>query len=159
MTIHIAEGDIAARTRAIVADLRFLEGPLLPILHEVQQEFGYVPQEAMPVIAEELNLSRAEVHGVVTFYHDYRDHPAGRHVLKLCRAEACQSMGGDALAERVKTLLGIDFHQTTLDGAVTLEPVYCLGLCACGPSAMLDGDVYGRVDDQLAAELVAEVCR
>ncbi|MBY5571177.1 formate dehydrogenase subunit gamma [Rhizobium leguminosarum] len=159
MTIHIAEGDIAARTRAIVADLRFLEGPLLPILHEVQQEFGYVPQEAMPVIAEELNLSRAEVHGVVTFYHDYRDHPAGRHVLKLCRAEACQSMGGDALAERVKTLLGIDFHQTTLDGGVTLEPVYCLGLCACAPAVMLDGEVYGRVDDQTAAELVAEARR
>ncbi|MBY5866579.1 formate dehydrogenase subunit gamma [Rhizobium leguminosarum] len=159
MTIHIAEGDIAARTRAIVADLRFLEGPLLPILHEVQQEFGYVPQEAMPVIAEELNLSRAEVHGVVTFYHDYRDHPAGRHVLKLCRAEACQSMGGDALAERVKALLGIDFHQTTLDGGVTLEPVYCLGLCACAPAAMFDGEVYGRVDDQTAAELVAEARR
>ncbi|MBA5801185.1 formate dehydrogenase subunit gamma [Rhizobium changzhiense] len=159
MTIHIAEGDITARTRAIVADLRFLEGPLLPILHEVQQEFGYVPQEAMPVIAEELNLSRAEVHGVVTFYHDYRDHPAGRHVLKLCRAEACQSMGGDALAERVKALLGIDFHQTTLDGSVTLEPVYCLGLCACAPAAMLDGEVYGRVDDRTAAELVAEARR
>ncbi|MBY5532428.1 formate dehydrogenase subunit gamma [Rhizobium leguminosarum] len=159
MTIHIAEGDIAERTRAIVADLRFLEGPLLPILHEVQQEFGYVPQEAMPVIAEELNLSRAEVHGVVTFYHDYRDHPAGRHVLKLCRAEACQSMGGDALAERVKALLGIDFHQTTLDGGVTLEPVYCLGLCACAPAAMLDGEVYGRVDDQTAVELVAEARR
>lgn len=159
MTIHIAEDDIAARTRAIVADLRFLEGPLLPILHEVQQEFGYVPQEAMPVIAEELNLSRAEVHGVVTFYHDYRDHPAGRHVLKLCRAEACQSMGGDALAERVKALLGIDFHQTTLDGGVTLEPVYCLGLCACAPAAMLDGEVYGRVDDRTAAELVAEARR
>ncbi|KPH09316.1 formate dehydrogenase subunit gamma [Rhizobium acidisoli] len=159
MTIHIAEGDIAARTRAIIADLRFLEGPLLPILHEVQDEFGYVPQEAVPVIAEELNLSRAEVHGVVTFYHDYRDHPAGRHVLKLCRAEACQSMGGDAVAARVKTLLGIDFHQTTLDGSVTLEPVYCLGLCACAPSAMLDGEVYGRVDDQLAAELVAEARR
>ncbi|MBB4442527.1 MULTISPECIES: formate dehydrogenase subunit gamma [Rhizobium] len=159
MTIHIAEGDIAARTRAIVADLRFLEGPLLPILHEVQQEFGYVPQEAMPVIAEELNLSRAEVHGVVTFYHDYRDHPAGRHVLKLCRAEACQSMGGDALAERVKALLGIDFHQTTLDGGVTLEPVYCLGLCACAPAVMLDGELYGRVDDQTAAELVAEARR
>ncbi|AHF85927.1 formate dehydrogenase subunit gamma [Rhizobium leguminosarum bv. trifolii WSM1689] len=159
MTIHIAEGDIAARTRAIVADLRFLEGPLLPILHEVQQEFGYVPQEAVPVIAEELNLSRAEVHGVVTFYHDYRDHPTGRHVLKLCRAEACQSMGGDALADRVKALLGIDFHQTTLDGGVTLEPVYCLGLCACAPAAMLDGEVYGRVDDQTAAELVAEARR
>ncbi|MBX4977002.1 formate dehydrogenase subunit gamma [Rhizobium lentis] len=159
MTIHIAEGDIAARTRTIVADLRFLEGPLLPILHEVQQEFGYVPQEALPVIAEELNLSRAEVHGVMTFYHDFRDHAAGRHVLKLCRAEACQSMGGDAVAERVKTLLGIDFHQTTLDGAVTLEPVYCLGLCACAPSAMLDGEVHGRVDNQLAAELVAEARR
>ncbi|WP_028743624.1 formate dehydrogenase subunit gamma [Rhizobium leguminosarum] len=159
MTIHIAEGDIAARTRAIVADLRFLEGPLLPILHEVQQEFGYVPQEAMPVIAEELNLSRAEVHGVVTFYHDYRDHPAGRHLLKLCRAEACQSMGGDALAESVKALLGIDFHQTTPDGGVTLEPVYCLGLCACAPAAMLDGEVHGRVDEQRAAELVAEARR
>ena len=159
MTIHIAEGDIAARTRSIVADLRFLEGSLLPILHEVQEEFGYVPQEALPVIAEELNLSRAEVHGVVTFYHDYRNHPAGRHVLKLCRAEACQSMGGDAVAERVKRLLGIDFHQTTLDGSVTLEPVYCLGLCACAPSAMLDGEVYGRVDDQMAAELVAEARR
>ncbi|OWV67149.1 formate dehydrogenase [Rhizobium sp. R339] len=159
MTIHIAEGDIAARTRSIVANLRFLEGPLLPILHEVQEEFGYVPQEALPVIAEELNLSRAEVHGVVTFYHDYRNHPAGRHVLKLCRAEACQSMGGDAVAERVKRLLGIDFHQTTLDGSVTLEPVYCLGLCACAPSAMLDGEVYGRVDDQMAAELVAEARR
>ncbi|MDO3432859.1 formate dehydrogenase subunit gamma [Rhizobium sp. CBN3] len=159
MTIHIAAGDIAARTRTIVADLRFLEGPLLPILHEVQREFGYVPQEALPVIAEELNLSRAEVHGVMTFYHDYRDHPAGRHVLKLCRAEACQSTGGDALADRVKALLGIDFHQTTLDGAVTLEPVYCLGLCACAPSAMLDGEVYGRLDDQLVAELVAEARR
>jgi formate dehydrogenase subunit gamma len=159
MTILIAEGDIAARTRAIVADLRFLEGPLLPILHGVQAEFGYVPQEALPVIAEELNLSRAEVHGAMTFYHDYRDHPAGRHVLKLCRAEACQSMGGDAVAERVKTLLGVDFHQTTLDGSVTLEPVYCLGLCACAPSAMLDGEVYGRVDDQTAAELVAEARR
>ncbi|ANK87503.1 formate dehydrogenase gamma subunit protein [Rhizobium sp. N1341] len=159
MTIHIAEGDIAARTRSIVADLRSLEGPLLPILHQVQQEFGYVPQQALPVIAEELNLSRAEVHGVMTFYHDYRDHPAGRHVLKLCRAEACQSMGGDALAERIKALLGIDFHQTTLDGSVTLEAVYCLGLCACAPSAMLDGEVYGRLDDQMAAELVAEARR
>jgi len=159
MNIRIAQGDITGRIRSIVADLRSLEGPLLPILHEVQDEFGYVPQEALPVIADALNLSRAEVHGVVTFYHDYRDHPAGRHVLKLCRAEACQSMGGDALAERVKALLGIDFHQTTLDGGVTLEPVYCLGLCACAPAVMLDGEVYGRVDDQTAAELVAEVRR
>lgn len=150
---------ILPRARAIVSSLRSLEGPLLPILHEVQDEFGYVPQEALPVIADELNLSRAEVHGVMTFYHDYRDHPAGRHVLKLCRAEACQSMGGDAMAERVKSLLGIDFHQTTLDGSVTLEPVYCLGLCACAPAAMLDGELYGRVDDETVAEFVAEVRR
>lgn len=159
MNIRIAEGDIAGRIRSIVADLRSLEGPLLPILHEVQDQFGYVPQEALPVIADELNLSRAEVHGVVTFYHDYRNHPAGRHVLKLCRAEACQSMGGDALAERIKTLLGIDFHQTTPDGSVTLEPVYCLGLCACAPAAMLDGEVHGRVDDELATELIEEARR
>lgn len=159
MNIRVAEGDITGRIRSIVDDLRSLEGPLLPILHEIQEQFGYVPQEALPVISEELNLSRAEVHGVVTFYHDYRDHPAGRHLLKLCRAEACQSMGGDALAERIKTLLGIDFHQTTLDGSVTLEPVYCLGLCACAPAAMLDGEVHGRVDGELAAELVAEARR
>jgi formate dehydrogenase subunit gamma len=159
MNAHVANGDIAERTRAIVSHLRSLEGPLLPILHEVQDEFGYVPQEALPIIAHELNLSRAEVHGVVTFYHDYRDHPAGRHVLKLCRAEACQSMGGDAVAERVKKLLGIDFHQTTLDGSVTLEPVYCLGLCACAPAAMLDGELYGRIDDETIAEFAAEVRR
>jgi formate dehydrogenase subunit gamma len=159
MDIHIADGDIAERTRAIVADRRSLEGPLLPILHEIQDAFGYVPQEALPVIADELNLSRAEVYGVVTFYHDYRDHPAGRHVLKLCRAEACQSMGGDALAENVKKALGIDFHQTTPDGGVTLEPVYCLGLCACAPSAMLDGEVHARVDDETMAELIAEARR
>jgi formate dehydrogenase subunit gamma len=159
MNIRIAERDIAERVRSIVADLRPLEGALLPILHEVQGEFGYIPQEALPVIADELNLSRAEVHGVVTFYHDYRDHPAGRHVLKLCRAEACQSMGGDALAERVKQMLGIGFHQTTLDGSVTLEPVYCLGLCACAPAVMFDGEVHGRVDDELAGELVEEARR
>lgn len=156
MNIQTSAADVAARTRAIVAAAKDLEGPLLPILHEIQAEFGYVPQEAVPVIAGELNLSRAEVHGVVTFYHDYRDHPAGRHVLKLCRAEACQSMGGEALAERAKKLLGIDWHQTTLDGAVTLEPVFCLGLCSCAPSAMLDGAVHGRVDTADLEELIAE---
>lgn len=159
MNVRVAGSDVGARTLAIVSELKGLEGPLLPILHEIQAEFGYVPQESLPVIARELNLSRAEVHGVVTFYHDYRDHPTGRHVLKLCRAEACQSMGGDAIAERVKTLLGIDFHQTTLDGAVTLEPVYCLGLCSCAPAAMLDGEVHGRIDAALAQELVAEARR
>jgi formate dehydrogenase subunit gamma len=152
-----ASTQIAARTAEIIDALRGLEGPLLPILHGVQGEFGYVPQEALPVIAEALNLSRAEVYGVVTFYHDYRSHPAGRHVLKLCQAEACQSMGSDAIAARVKQLLGIDFHETTGDGAVTLEPVYCLGLCACSPSAMLDGEVIGRLDAAKVDEIVAEV--
>ena len=158
MNIHVP-GDVGTRTLAIVGELKGLEGPLLPILHEIQAEFGHVPQESLPVIARELNLSRAEVHGVVTFYHDYRDHPTGRHVLKLCRAEACQSMGGDALAERVKALLGIDFHQTTLDGAVTLEPVFCLGLCSCAPAAMLDGEVFGRMDVETAREMIAEARR
>lgn len=159
MNVHVAGSDVGSRTLAIVSELKGLEGPLLPILHEIQAEFGYVPQESLPIIARELNLSRAEVHGVVTFYHDYRDHPTGRHVLKLCRAEACQAMGGDAVAERIKALLGIDFHQTTLDGAVTLEPIYCLGLCSCAPAAMLDGAVHGRVDAELAQELVAEARR
>jgi len=159
MNVHVTGGDVGERTLAIVREMKGLEGPLLPILHEIQDEFGYVPQECLPVIARELNLSRAEVHGVVSFYHDYRDHPAGRHVLKLCRAEACQSMGGDDLAERVKALLGIDFHQTTLDGAVTLEPVYCLGLCSCAPAAMLDGAVHGRLDIDGAKDLIAEARR
>lgn len=148
---------VAAQTLAIIDGLKGLEGPLLPILHEIQHEFGYVPQESLPVIADALNLSNAEVHGVVTFYHDYRSKPAGRHVLKLCQAEACQSMGSDAVAERVKRLLGIDFHETTLDGSVTLEPVYCLGLCACAPSAMLDGEVIGRLDAEAVDAIVAEM--
>jgi formate dehydrogenase subunit gamma len=152
-----ASTEIASRTAAVVNDLKGLEGPLLPILHGIQDEFGYVPGESLPVIADLLNLSKAEVHGVVTFYHDYRNHPAGRHVLKLCRAEACQSMGGDAIAAKVQQLLGIGFHETTKDGAVTLEPVYCLGLCACAPSAMLDGEVIGRLDADKVEEIAAEV--
>jgi formate dehydrogenase subunit gamma len=156
MNIHAAAVDIDARTLAIIEDLKGLEGALLPILHAVQQAFGYVPAQCQPVIARALNLSRAEVHGVVSFYHDYRDHPAGRHVLKICRAEACQSMGGDALAERTKAMLGIEWHQTTLDGAVTLEPVFCLGLCACAPAVMFDGEVHGRVDVDCLQGLITE---
>ncbi|MFC3726873.1 formate dehydrogenase subunit gamma [Neoaquamicrobium sediminum] len=146
-----------AQVAAIIEELKGLEGPLLPILHGVQEEFGYVPTEALPVIAEALNLSKAEVHGVVTFYHDYRIQPAGRHVLKLCQAEACQSMGSDAIAAQVKAALAVDFHQTAADGSVTLEPVYCLGLCACAPAAMLDGEVIGRLDADTVAEITAEV--
>ena len=157
MVLQPASTEIAAQAASIIDDMVGLEGPLLPILHSIQEEFGFVPQEALPVIASKLNLSRAEVYGVVSFYHDYRKHPAGRHVLKLCQAESCQSMGSDAVAARLKQALGIDFHETTLDGAVTLEPVYCLGLCACSPAALLDGEVIGRIDADKIDEIIAEV--
>ncbi|MET0942882.1 MAG: formate dehydrogenase subunit gamma [Mesorhizobium sp.] len=157
MVLQQASTQVAARATAIIDELKGLEGPLLPILHGIQEEFGYVPEETLPIIAYELNLSRAEVHGVVTFYHDYRKHPAGRHVLKLCRAEACQSMGGDAIAAQIQQVLGVGFHETAKDGSVTLEPVYCLGMCACSPAAMLDGEVIGRLDAEKIEEIAAEV--
>ena len=138
----------------ILAAHRGMEGPLLPILHAVQAGLGHVPQEAVPVIAADLGLSKAEVHGVVSFYHDFREAPAGRHVVKLCRAEACQAMGGDAVAEAVRARLGADWHQTARD--VTVEPVFCLGLCACAPAAMVDGRLVGRADaDRVIEELGA----
>ncbi len=151
--------DPEPRTIAIIDELKDIEGPLLPILNRVQEEFGHVPDAVLPIIARELNVSRAEVHGVVSFYHDYRRKPAGRHVLKVCRAEACQSMGSDRMSERLLAALGIDWHGTTSDGAVTVEPVYCLGLCACSPSAMLDGEVIGRLDDARVDALVEEMRR
>jgi formate dehydrogenase subunit gamma len=123
------------------------EGATLPILHALQAAFGYIHAEAIPMIAQALNLTRAEVYGVMSFYHDFRREPPGRHTLRLCRAEACQSLGADALAAHVRQRLGVDWHDTTADGAVTLEPVFCLGLCAVGPSAMLDGTPLGRLDN------------
>jgi formate dehydrogenase subunit gamma len=149
--------EMIERASAVIDGLKAQEGALLPILHGIQDEFGYVPDESVPVIADALNLSRADVHGVVTFYHDYRKEPAGRHVLKICRAEACQSMGSEALAAHAERLLGIKFHETAADGSVTLEPVYCLGLCACSPSAMLDGKLIGRLDEEQLEEIAAEV--
>ena len=157
MAARISEREIAEKVGAILDRLADLEGPLLPILHSVQEEFGYVPQYALRVIADRLNLSRAEVHGVMTFYHDFREEPAGRHVLKLCRAEACQSMGSDRIAEIAQEKLGIGWHETTDDGLVTLEPIYCLGLCACAPSALLDGRVIGRLDEDRLDKIVKEV--
>jgi formate dehydrogenase subunit gamma len=157
MTVQLSEREIADRVGAIVDERAGLEGPLLPILHGVQAEFGFVPQPALKLIAAKLNLSRAEVHGVMSFYHDFREAPAGRHVLKLCRAEACQAMGGDRIAEVAQEKLGIGFNETAEDGSVTLEPVYCLGLCACGPSALLDGRVIGRLDDDRLDTIVKEV--
>ena len=149
--------EISARIGDILSAHSGMEGPLLPILHAVQAAYGHVPQAAVPVIAEGLNISRAEVHGVVSFYHDFRDAPAGRHVVKLCRAEACQAVGADRVASHAKTALGVEWHGTTPDGAVTLEPVFCLGLCACGPAALVDGRVVGRVDEVRFDALIAEV--
>lgn len=142
-----AEARSAEVVDAILAEMAGMEGAMLPILHRLQEELGHVPQAALPRIAAALNISPAEAHGVMSFYHDFRTEPAGRHVLKICRAEACQAMGCDALAERAKARLGLDWHQTSKGGELTLEPVFCLGLCACGPSAMLDGEVIGRLDD------------
>ena len=135
------------------------EGPLLPILHALQHAFGYIPAEAEPLIASILNITRADVHGVVTFYHDFRRAPAGRHVLKLCRAEACQSMGAESNSRRLLQALGIDWGGTTPDGSLTVEPVYCLGLCATSPSALLDGEPVGRVSAEQLEALAAEATR
>lgn len=136
-----------ARGAEIIAAHADQEGATLPILHALQNAFGCVPAPAVPMIATALNLTRAEVHGIVSFYHDFRSTPPGRHVLRLCRAEACQSLGAEAVGAHVRERLGVDWHDTTADGAVTLQPVFCLGLCAVGPSALLDGAPLARLDD------------
>jgi formate dehydrogenase subunit gamma len=142
--------------RRIVADMKNRPGPLIEVLHAVQAALGYVPAEAVPVVAEALNLSRAEVHGVVTFYHFFRETPPGKHTVHICRAEACQSMGANALVAHAKKRLGVDFHETTRDGVFSLEPVFCLGNCALSPAAMIDGQLYGRVTPERFDQLVAE---
>lgn len=146
----------AATVHEVIARLQSQPGALLPILHGVQNALGYVPDGAVAPIAHALNLARAEVHGVLTFYHGYRREKPGRHVLRLCRAEACQSVGAGALEQHAKRALGTDFHGTSSDGAVTLEPVYCLGNCACGPSLLLDGELHARVTPQRFDALIAE---
>jgi formate dehydrogenase subunit gamma len=149
----------ADRGAEIIAEHQHVEGGALVILHALQETFGYVPEAAIPMVAHALNRSRAEVHGVFTFYHDFRREPAGQHVLKLCRAEACQAAGGDALAARAEQKLGVKIGHTTGDGRVTLEPIYCLGLCATAPSAMFDGRVIGRLDTARLDALMAEAQR
>lgn len=134
-----------------------LEGPLLPILHSIQETFGHVPQAAIPLVADALNISKAEVHGVMSFYHDLRDAPVGRHVVRICRAEACQAAGADAVSAAALDRLGLDWHGTTPNGSVTVEPVYCLGLCACAPAAMIDDRLHGRVDAARMQDLLKEV--
>ncbi len=155
-TPDIENADIENVARAIAGDHDNRPDGLLEMLHGIQAALGHVPEEAVRVLADALNLSRAEVHGVVTFYHDFRHEPAGRHVLKLCRAEACQSMGADALIASTEARLGVACGHTTADGAVTLEPAYCLGLCATAPSGMIDGRVVGRLDESRVARLLQE---
>ena len=164
--------------REIIARHAARKGALLPILHDVQHTFGYVPEVIIPIIAEALNISRAEVHGTFTFYHDFRHEPAGQHVLKFCRAEACQAAGGDHLCaraeqklclkvsattdgglEQLRNRIGVKIGETTADDRVTFEPIYCLGLCSVAPSAMLDGKIYGRLDEARVDQLVAEAKR
>jgi formate dehydrogenase subunit gamma len=149
---------MATRVRAIIDERRHLDGALLPVLHGVQDALGYIPDDAVPLIAHELNLSRAEVHGVVTFYHYFRTHVPGRHVVRICRAEACQALGARALEAHAKKTLEIDFHGTTKDGAITLEAVYCLGNCGCGPSVLVDpADLHARVTPESFDALVGEL--
>ncbi|HLW23795.1 MAG TPA: formate dehydrogenase subunit gamma [Steroidobacteraceae bacterium] len=151
---------LSAAERAAVDDscerLKDLPGALLPILHDVQRRLGFVPHDAVPLIARALNISLAEVHGVLTFYHYFRKERGGRHVVHLCRAEACQALGAVELEAHAKRALGIDFHGTTADGAVRLEPVYCLGNCALGPSMMVDEELHGRISPQRFDELIAQ---
>jgi formate dehydrogenase subunit gamma len=148
-----------AAARGIVKRHTGREGPLLPILHDLQCTFGCVSPAAVRLVAEALNLTRAEVHGAVSFYHDFREQPAGRHVLKLCRAEACQSMDGEAVARGALDRFGVDWGETTPDGRVTVEATYCLGLCATAPSALLDGQPMARLTLQSLDQIAREVDR
>lgn len=148
---------VASRAKAIVSEHADLEGPLLPILHRVQAEFGHVPESAMRPLADALNISRAELHGVVSFYYDFHTAPRGRHVVKICRAEACQARGGQALEDHIRQTLQLDWNETTPDGAITLEPVYCLGLCACGPAALIDDRPVAKLSGEKLDSLVREM--
>lgn len=150
----------AGEARRIIDRHKDRPGALLPILHAIQDHFAYVPEAAMPMIAETLGITRAEVHGVVSFYHHFRSREPGCHVIEICRAEACQAQGGRALEAHAKKVLGVDYDQTTRDNRVSLEAVYCLGNCSCGPSVRIGADVHARVDakrlDALLDELLTE---
>ncbi len=147
---------LEARLESLISEHQHLPGALMPMLHAIQDDVGYVPESSYSQIAKALNLSVAEVHGVVTFYHHFRTHKPGRHVLQICRAESCQSMGSEVLEAHAKKCLNVDYHQTTSDDAITLEAVYCLGNCALSPAVMMDEEVYGRVSATDLEALIAE---
>jgi formate dehydrogenase subunit gamma len=155
---HIQGWD-ADRALSRIQELERLPGALLPILQALQEEFGYVDKAAIPLVASALNLSHAEVHGVLSFYHDFRRAPGGRHVLKVCRAEACQSMGCEKMIRHVENRLGVKLGETSEDRSFTVEPVYCLGNCALSPAVMLDGKLYGRVSSDVADFLIDDAKR
>jgi formate dehydrogenase subunit gamma len=142
---------------SIVERLKERPGALMLILHEVQKRIGHIPRESVPIIAHGLNLSRAEVHGVITFYHDFHTKPRGRHIVKVCRAESCQAMGAEALAAHASGRLGVEFGANTADGEYTLEPVYCLGNCACSPAVMVDEELHGRVSPERFDAIIASL--
>jgi len=151
-----SDGELAGTVDALSARLAGTPGPLLPLLHALQKELGFIPPEAVRHIASALNLSRAEVHGVISFYHYFRQHPPGRHVIRLCRAEACHATGCEATEAQAFASLGVDYHGTSADGQFTLEPAYCLGNCAAGPSMLVDDTLYGRVTPSRLAELLQQ---
>jgi len=144
---------------AIVNALKHQPGALTVILRHIQDDLGWVPPASIPLIADALNLSRAEVHGVVSFYHDFRHEPPGRNIVRLCRAESCQAMGAVALADHVRKRLGIDFHGSSADGAFSLEAVYCLGNCACSPAALINGELLGRVTPARFDDAISRLAR
>ena len=150
----LSKAESAAVLEAVRAHRQLL-GPLLPVLHAIQDRLGWVPPRVVPLVAFELNLSRADVHGVLTFYHYFRQTQPGRKLIYLCRAEACQAVGAAALEAHAKRVLGVDFHGTSADGRFTLEPVYCLGNCACGPSLMIDRELHARVTPEQLDALLA----
>lgn len=139
----------------IIAEMHDTPGALLPVLHAVQDKLGYIPDDSLELLATGLNLSQAEVYGVVSFYHYFRSTPPGDHVIQICRAESCQAMGSRALETHAKQVLKIDFHQTTLAGDISLEPVYCLGNCACSPAIRIDGEIHANVDEKKFSDLVS----
>ncbi len=146
-----------AAVQEILDGMKTMPGALLPILHEVQHTLGFIPADCVPAIAEALNLSRAEVHGVISFYHHFRSEPAGKHVVQICRAEACQAVGAKALEAHVQTSLDVSTGDTTADRNLTVEPVYCLGNCACGPSVQIGEDIYARVTPERFDALMADL--
>jgi len=148
--------NLDVRLAALISEHQHMPGALMPLLHAIQDNIGYVPESSYSQIGKALSLSVAEVHGVVTFYHHFRTHKPGRHVMQICRAESCQSMGSEALEAHAKKCLNVDYHQTTSDDAITLEAVYCLGNCALSPAVMLDEEVYGRVSAEDLDALIAE---